>query len=82
MTASGAFAPVPDGADLASAEDLLDFTQIDPDAPSGGVPVSLASFASPEDERIERVNATIVTVLTVVCTFLSIFDLFLLASGS
>jgi hypothetical protein len=82
MTASGSLAPVPDGADLASAEDLLDFTQIDPDAPSGAVSLSLELLASPEDERVERVNATIVTVLTVACTFLSIFDLFLLASGS
>lgn len=33
-------------------------------------------------ERTERANALIVIVLTLACTALSIFDLFLLASGA
>jgi hypothetical protein len=33
-------------------------------------------------ERTERTNALIVTLLTLACTAMSVFDLFLLASGS
>jgi hypothetical protein len=74
--------PAPDGASSPSGADLLDFAMIDPDAPPRGPPLALESFTSPFPERVERINASIVVVLTVLCTVLSVFDLFLLASGS
>jgi hypothetical protein len=45
-----------------------------------GAPTPMSS--SPAQKGTDHVNALIVIVLTLACTVLSLFDLFLLASGS
>ena len=81
MSASGSHAQ-PGGGGLPSAEELRDFKWMAPEAPrprsSRLTETPASSYAS---ERAERVNATIVIVLTLACTALSLFDLYLLASG-
>ncbi len=66
-------------------EDLNDFKPVATDGPALPHPSALSlRSASPTStpEGGERVNATIVIVLTLACTGLSVFDLFLLASGA
>ena len=65
-----------------SAEDLLDFQQIVPDASPRQSPSAPKAVTPLTSEDAERANAVIVIVLTLACTALSLFDLFVLALGS
>jgi hypothetical protein len=64
---------------FASASGAPDVRWIRPDTPTH-LPPPMHKPAV--QERTERANALIVIVLTLTCTALSLFDLFLLASGS
>ena len=89
MSASSSQVPAAGGAGFQSVEELQDFKSFVPDtqafpsaSPSRPSAARLKSFAPSTSEDAERVNAVIVIVLTLACTALSLFDLFLLASGS
>ncbi len=64
---------------FASASGSPDVKWIRPDTPTY-LPPPMHKPAV--QERTERANALIVIALTLACTAMSIFDLFLLASGS
>jgi hypothetical protein len=64
---------------FASASGSPDVKWIRPDTPGYLPPPTHKSAAR---DRTERANAVIVIVMTLACTALSMFDLFLLASGS
>ena len=67
------------GVGFTPASGSLDVKWNGPNTPTRLPPPVLKSAVP---ERTERVNALIVIVLTLACTVLSLFDLFLLASGS
>ncbi len=82
MSSSGSHAHQPGDAGLPSAEELRDFKWVAPESSSSpAIKLRSRSLAPDAIERAERVNAGIVIGLTLACTVLSLFDLFLLASG-
>lgn len=88
MSASSSGVPSAENAGLQSVEELNDFKLIIPEpatassATAHAGELSLQAFAPVDPEAGERATAGIVIMLTLACTVLSLFDLFLLASGS